>query len=276
MKVPLHQSATNQSTNQRATREQPAPKRNRNTHARSQPHQDGDYGQTRVFGAWGWGLVGALSGWLVGRFGAPAAFGGYLLLMLPCAWLSWRLECDPLKGKQQSGAAAAVAAAAAAVAGGGGGGDGGGLGVSGTATGSMQQGAVGLEMTERRQLDAARSHTLDQISDHNSSSKTRIVLADIAKQHSRGEHAAEGGEGETAPLLSYTAAPNSSSPAAAAGIAAAAAVVVIPQSFSAKLRLLLSCPSVIIFFCQATIMGFGIGVIGEFLFLYLQVRGAAY
>jgi hypothetical protein len=42
-----------------------------------------------------------------------------------------------------------------------------------------------------------------------------------------------------------------------------------------SLRLLLRRPEVLIFMCQATAMGFGIGVIGEFLFLFLQELGGS-
>jgi hypothetical protein len=48
-----------------------------------------------------------------------------------------------------------------------------------------------------------------------------------------------------------------------------------PPDFWHSLRLLLRRPEVLIFMGQATAMGFGIGVIGEFLFLFLQELGGS-
>lgn len=48
-----------------------------------------------------------------------------------------------------------------------------------------------------------------------------------------------------------------------------------PPNFWAGLQQLLSTPAVLIFMWQACIMGFGIGVIGEFLFLFLSELGGS-
>ncbi|MFZ1597814.1 MAG: major facilitator superfamily domain-containing protein 6 [Anaerolineae bacterium] len=42
------------------------------------------YGRQRIGGAFGWGLMAPVAGWLIDRTGMSAAFGGYALLMLGC------------------------------------------------------------------------------------------------------------------------------------------------------------------------------------------------
>ena len=42
------------------------------------------YGRQRIGGAFGWGLMAPVAGWLIDRAGMSAAFGGYALLMLGC------------------------------------------------------------------------------------------------------------------------------------------------------------------------------------------------
>lgn len=42
------------------------------------------YGRQRIGGAFGWGLIAPVAGWLIDRAGMSAAFGGYALLMLGC------------------------------------------------------------------------------------------------------------------------------------------------------------------------------------------------
>jgi len=42
------------------------------------------YGQQRLWGAVGWGVVAPVAGWLMDRAGMTAAFGGYVILMCGC------------------------------------------------------------------------------------------------------------------------------------------------------------------------------------------------
>ncbi|GBG00109.1 hypothetical protein Rsub_12850 [Raphidocelis subcapitata] len=227
---------------------------------------DGDYGQTRLYGAWGWGVFGAVSGWAVGRFGGAAAFGGYAALLLPCAWLAARMEMDPLVGKRaaqaaaaadaaaDAAAAAAVSSSAAAVGGGGGGGE---------------ASAIAVEMAPRKgpRAAGAAGDAAGQRPDQGCPPWAGGGGGDAERD--AGPEADGGVEAEGAPLLASAA-------SHAAGAEAASAPAAPPQpSFRGKLRLLLSCPAVLVFFGQATIMGFGIGVIGDFLFLYLQDLGGS-
>ena len=202
---------------------------------------DGDYGRARVWGAWGWGGVGAASGFVVQRFGARAAFGGYVALMAPCVCAAALMECDPLKGRA---AAAAAAAAASEVE----------LAPPGREEGGGQQ-------KQQRQL-------------HRSGAAGQPPSA--APPAGAAGHSGGGGgddDEEGAPLLSAAhdnttqqqqqqkQHPSPAPPPPAPAVA---------RSFSTKLAIVLTSPAVLVFFLQATIMGFGIGVIGEFLFLYLK------
>jgi hypothetical protein len=273
-----------------------------------QKTQDGDYGKTRVFGAWGWGLVGAVSGWAVGRFGAAAAFGGYLLLAVPCVWLACLMECDPLKGKREAAAAAAAAAAA------GGGADG-----SAAEAGRRDAERGSFELARRADAAGRPQPSSDQAvwrlsesgsggggdedTTNTTSKPSELAASRVEAAAATGTREAysqpprddEGAE-EAAPLLSpdpvtqqqslVTASsnstgtssdlqPSSSAPASrAVGVAAAGGGArALPPSYRARLCIMMSCPAVWVLLSQACVMGFGIGVIGDLLFIYLEVGG---
>jgi hypothetical protein len=207
----------------------------------------------------------------VQQFGRGAAFGGYLGLMVPCAAVSWLLETDPLRARHGHGggggdvegkpaAAATVAAAAAAR-------------------------PVDVELAAEPPAgsgdrDLPRPAPPRPSSDQGRPRKGAVAqtgegLAPKAppqEDKRQRPHPAAEEDADNAPLLQAAAAlpDDAAGTAAARGGAAAAAG---GGSFWERLSVLLSCPAVLVFFGQATIMGFGIGAISEFLFLYLSVGG---
>lgn len=57
------------------------------------------YGRQRIGGAFGWGLMAPLAGWLIDRAGMSASFGGYALLMLGCLVAAAGLPVDRASGR---------------------------------------------------------------------------------------------------------------------------------------------------------------------------------
>lgn len=52
------------------------------------------YGKLRLWGAVGWGLAAAATGWLVERYGLSWAFSAYVALMLLCLAVVWQLPAS--------------------------------------------------------------------------------------------------------------------------------------------------------------------------------------
>ncbi|KAI8476975.1 MAG: major facilitator superfamily domain-containing protein [Monoraphidium minutum] len=239
----------------------------------AQAQEDGDYGRSRLYGAWGWGIFGAVGGWAVQRYGAAAAFGGYLLLMAPTAAVSCAMQVDPLGGRGAGAGRLDSGGSGDATRGGGGqagerrrpkegarvAGGGGGRGEEGddaaaAVADQRRPSRVGVDGEDGAAAAAAAPEP--------------PAGACAAAAARGGGAAAPDGELEGAPLLSEGAAGSGGGGVGAAAAAAPEAAAAAGGSVWAKLRIMLACPA-------ATIMGFGIGVIGEFLFLYLQELGGS-
>lgn len=246
---------------------------------------EGEYGRQRLWGAIGWGVCSAVAGLLITHVGIYAAFLGHAALALAAAVPTALVPLGPLQarldqqGHQPLDAGACDDGAAS----------------HGGCVAAGKRGGVGVQASKRdvRRFDSASEASLlvgagraepMQVAQHAEAAQqlasrdsSNSVAAGDAYRHLRGQQqhirrpealgAVETTEEQAAaPLLK---------PGSAAGGVGASECQRPRVQFWGGVQQLLRTPEAVLFFCQALLIGFGVGNIEGYLFLYLDELGGS-
>eukprot|EP00887_Chlorella_sp_A99_P004892 scaffold4.g4892.t1 len=246
---------------------------------------EGEYGRQRLWGAIGWGVCSAVAGLLITHVGIYAAFLGHAALALAAAVPTALVPLGPLQarldqqGHQPLDAGACDDGAAS----------------HGGCVAAGKRGGVGVQASKRdvRRFDSASEASLlvgagraepMQVAQHAEAAQqlasrdsSNSVAAGDACRHLRGQQqhirrpealgAVETTEEQAAaPLLK---------PGSAAGGVGASECQRPRVQFWGGVQQLLRTPEAVLFFCQALLIGFGVGNIEGYLFLYLDELGGS-
>ncbi|KAI3428509.1 hypothetical protein D9Q98_007333 [Chlorella vulgaris] len=229
----------------------------------------GDYGRQRLWGAVGWGVMAAVSGTAISHAGITAAFAGHAVLAAAVLLPTSRLPFGPLHAKL----------AAQAGSHGHGGSDG--------AKGALEE-----------QLGRSNAKPLTQQQQQQQQQQAGGVscaspepLSSCSNQGTEALHVDEALEKQALLLACSPADTNPSHPAAALGTpppTAPTAATTVPVAAAATfppspppvqywrgLGQLLGSPEALIFLAMATVMGYAVGTIESWLFLWLDELGGS-
>ncbi|KAF8067258.1 acyl-protein thioesterase 1 [Scenedesmus sp. PABB004] len=211
--------------------------------------KDTDYGKQRLWGAVGWGVLSAFAGELVSRYGLASGFAAFALLSVPAVGCAARMDYSRLGG----GAAQPAAAAPAAPA--------------GRQRGAEPQPPHGEARCEQQAL-LAPAPDMPTGSLGDGADATVLLVCDGSRHGTPAQQPEPAQQQPLQPLQPQPVQPGGAD--AAPGCTGAGAA---PPPFWSRVGALLSRRAVLVLLAMATVMGFGIGVIGEFLFLHLADLG---
>ncbi|PRW44509.1 major facilitator superfamily [Chlorella sorokiniana] len=211
--------------------------------------QQADYGKQRLWGAIGWGICSALAGTAISHTGIWAAFAGHAVLAVVAAVPTARLPFGPLHAKldRQSGRHGCGDSGSDD-------GSGSGSAAAGAAAGEAAAGSKGAveRFDSATEAQALLSH-----------SKPTAKIGAGTNSSSSGSSGSGSGSSGSSQLEQHGAAeqpPPADQPRV---------------HYWAGVAQLLSNPEAAIFFVQALTMGFGVGNIESYLFLFLDQLGGS-
>lgn len=202
----------------------------------------------------GWGLFSAVAGALIDAAGLQAGFAASLLLAMPCVYFAMRMRFTFAKDRRRSGEHSSQSGVHDA---------------RHVAAGSLHDGKPHARASAARGSAFLRASdeddapllqpggTLEFLPDTDDAGTLQPLVSSAHDRGHRQSHASDG---------------NGSNPAQRSGKHVPAASEL---SYWAKLRCLLRRPPVLLLCLQALTMGFGVGVIGEYLFVYLDQLGGS-
>lgn len=200
--------------------------------------QEGDYGKQRLWGAIGWGTFSAIAGMLIDAAGLEAAFSAHLIMAIPCLFFAMKMRfvLPPHTSDKPRHESAETGQHSSKD--------------EGTAIGT-----AGRDSSDVCGVSSAnRRHSMQH----------QATAADphLHANYDDALHSGGADDAETAPLVEQHRHEGDQAPAR-------------PLTYFEKLNSLVRRPKVVIFMLQALVMGFGVGVIGEYLFIYLEQLGGS-